>query len=208
MSTSWKVRHAGSPVHVEVPDLQELIRGLQEERWRSDDEVMGPGENEWMPMEVHPQLEEIVLELEPLPDLVEEDDSRLDMNPLIDVALVLLIFFILTTSYTAIQRVLEMPGVTKKDVEGPIRVSKAKISALTIKVTARLENGKPVLKVEDDVVDEADLLPALRRYVRETRKTQILIDAEGVDWGTVVMIQDAAKGAGIEAAAFLTKPKT
>ena len=37
------------------------------------------------------------------------DETRLDMNPLIDVALVLLIFFILTTTYESLRRAIDLP---------------------------------------------------------------------------------------------------
>lgn len=203
---SWKIRHEGSPRSIEGLTLPQVVEGLQDGLWEPTDEVMGPADKDWVALETHPQFTEVAAELEPPPRGEPDDETRLDMNPLIDVALVLLIFFILTTSYAALQRVLEMPTTTGKDVTGPVRVVKAAdVKQFTIRVQVRQENGKPVIRVEDEVVAEADLVSALRKYVRDTRKTQMLLDVEGVDWGTVVTVQDAAKGAGVERAHYLVK---
>jgi hypothetical protein len=59
--------------------------------------------------------------------------------------------------------------------------------------------------VENDRVDEKGLVPALNKYVRDKRKTQLLIDLGDVDWGTTVAILDAAKEAGIDKAYWLVK---
>ncbi len=53
------------------------------------DEVIGPGETQWIAIEDHPKLAEIVEEME-APVTVHEEDSGLDLNALIDVCLVLL----------------------------------------------------------------------------------------------------------------------
>jgi biopolymer transport protein ExbD len=203
---TWKIRHEGSPQSVEGLTTAEVVEGLQDGLWEPTDEVMGPGDREWMAIENHSQLEEVVADLEPPPARVHEDEARLDMNPLIDVALVLLIFFMLITSYVALQKVLEM-HYTPQDVEGKItRVDKARLLYdLTIKVKAFEEDGKPVIYVEETKVDPDSLMQELRGYVRKTQKTHVLIDAQNVDWGTVVAIQDAAKGAGIDRAYLLNK---
>ena len=65
-------------------------------------------------------------------------------------------------------------------------------------MTARQVDGKPQIKVEDQVVDEKDLTTALRQWVRKSKKVELSLDAKGVTWGTIVTIADAAKGAGIQ----------
>lgn len=203
---SWRLRHEGSPRQIEGLSLGQVIEGLQDGLWESTDEVMEDGDPQWMAIENHPKFAEVAAEQELGPHPEPPDETRLDMNPLIDVALVLLIFFILTTSYAAIQRVLEMPATsTRRPGDKVSVVPKARVQQFTIQVQARLEGGKPVIRVEGEPVDPKLLLPALRRFVRETNKTEILIDAEGVDWGTVVGIQDAAKGAGVMKAHHVLK---
>jgi biopolymer transport protein ExbD len=201
---SWTVRHAGSPRVIEGLTLSQVAQGLEEARWDVTDEVMGPHDRDWVVIEQHPQLEEFAAALEP-PPRHAEDETRLDFNPLIDVALVLLIFFILTTSYAALQKVLDMPSTTARDAKGVLTVDKKKVEQTTIKVEARQESGKTVIRVEDEVVeaDPAALVRALVKYYRPPTKTEMLLDARGVDWGTVVLIQDAAAGANIKRVNYL-----
>src|SRR6478609_4934644 len=120
--SAWKVRHQGSPESVDGVSPEEIVDGVKEGIWEPTDEVRGPGESEWKSLEVHPIFAQAMADYEPPPSHEPEDETRLDMNPLIDVALVLLIFFILTTTYAALQRVLEMPTTTGKDLQGPVRV--------------------------------------------------------------------------------------
>jgi biopolymer transport protein ExbD len=203
---NWKIRHEGSPQSVDGLTAAEVVEGLQDGVWEPTDEAMGPADRHWVSIENHPQFEEIVADMEPPPGPVHEDEARLDMNPLIDVALVLLIFFMLITSYVALQKVLEIKA-TSEDVKGKItRTDRLqRIHDLTIKVKALEEHGKPVIYVEDTKVDLNSLMQELSGYVRKTQKTDVLIDAQDVDWGTVVAIQDAAKGAGIDRAYLLNK---
>ncbi len=196
---SWKLRHEGSPRQIEGLTLNQIVDGLQDGLWETTDEVMEDTDARWTAIENHPKLAEIAAEQDQL-GLPREppDETRLDMNPLIDVALVLLIFFILTTSYAAIQKVLEMPRTTNRRPGDKVTVvPKADVQKFTIQVQARMEEGKPVIRVEGKETDPKLLLPTLANYVSQTRKTEILIDAQGVEWGTVVAIQDAAKGAGV-----------
>jgi biopolymer transport protein ExbD len=203
---TWNIRHEGSPQSVEGLTTAQVVEGLQDGLWEPTDEVMGAEDRQWAAIENHPQFEEVVADLEPPPAPFHEDEARLDMNPLIDVALVLLIFFMLITSYVALQKVLEM-DYTSQDVDGPIKrlPNKRLLYDLTIKVKAVEENGQPAIYVEDKKVDPDSLMQELNSYVRKTHKTHVLIDAQNVDWGTVVAIQDAAKGAGIDQAYLLNK---
>lgn len=194
---SWKIRHEGSPQSVEGLALSDIVEGLQDGRWEPTDEVQGPQDQKWLPIESHPALEELVLDMEPPPPRQHEDESRLDMNPLIDVCLVLLVFFIMTTSYAAIQKMLETPDASS-DKHGPARVTKDMIKDKMIKVEVRQEGGRTAYKIEGQEVDRDGLLGLLRRFNRETGKAQLLLDHDyDAPHGAVVAVQDAAKGAGI-----------
>jgi biopolymer transport protein ExbD len=200
---SWKLRHEGSPQSVEGLTPQEVVEGLQDGRWEPTDEVMGPQDSDWVPIENHPQFAEVVMDLEPPPPRHEEDESRLDMNALIDVCLVLLIFFILTTSYAALQKMLDSPNLTGEN-QGPIVIRRDQVqdSMVVVKITQGPKG--PITKVEDQVVDKPeDLVPVLRRFVRG-RKNEILIDHDRqVPHGAVVAVQDAAKLVHVEAVHIL-----
>ena len=68
---SWKVRHQGSPQSMEVADLAQVLHGIENGQWEPTDEVQGPGESAWVPIENHPQLTEVAAELEPPPRVPE-----------------------------------------------------------------------------------------------------------------------------------------
>lgn len=195
---SWNIRHQGSPRSIEGLTLPQVVEGLQEGLWEPTDEVRSPDDGDWQTIENHPALAEAALDIEPPPAKIHEDETRLDMNPLIDVALVLLIFFILTTSYAVLQRVIDLPGNTSKNAKNALVVSPKKVKELMIRVRARKGgDGKPVIQVEDEVVELPYLRAKLASYVKSQRKTDLLLDAQGVDLGTVVAIEDAAKLAGM-----------
>lgn len=199
---SWKVRHEGSPRSIDNLTLPQVAEGLVEGLWEPTDEVMGPSDKRWVAIETHPQLAEVAADLEPPEPYASEDEARLDMNPLIDVALVLLIFFILTASYAALQKLLDMPELKAADPKGVIVATKNEVDTL-IKVRATQENGQPVFYVENQRVSRDNLDAELAKYVRGQHKTQMLIDADdNIDWGSVVALQDAAKRAGIEHAYY------
>src|SRR5262245_16889046 len=108
---SWKIRHEGSPRSMEGLELAQIIVGLRDGLWEPTDEVMGPQDRQWVAIENHPQLAQVAADLEPPPARAHPDETRLDFNALIDVCLVLLIFFFLTTTYaTAVQKVVPMPA--------------------------------------------------------------------------------------------------
>jgi biopolymer transport protein ExbD len=91
-----------------------------------------------------------------------------------------------------------MPAISSRSAEGLPVVSQKSVDEFMIKVVARQVNGKPVIQVENQVVDLDNLVGALRQWVNDKRKTELLIDAQGVDWGVFVAIQDAAKGADVQ----------
>lgn len=203
----WKLRHEGSPTAVSDLTLAQVAEGLADGHWEPNDEVMGPNETTWVPIENHPQLAEIAADLEPPPPRVYDDETRLDFNALIDVCLVLLIFFILTTSYAVLQKRLEAPGVSADKV-GPPVVTKEKITQQMVHVIVRMENGKPVFQVEEQIVDPSRLEYELSKYLKATKKTQLLLEVEyDAPQSAMVAALDAAKGAGMEKVSLVLPEK-
>ena len=202
---SWKVRHEGSPQAVEGLNLEQIVEGLREGQWEPTDEVQAPGEARWTAMENHPQLAELAADVEPAQSTHRHEETHLDMNPLIDVCLVLLVFFILTTTYESIRKVLEMPAA--KASSGVKQVSKATVDQKMVRLKAFKQDGKTVILVQDKPVEMDQLLIELSRHVNDTKKTELLIDAKDVEWGTLITIQDMAKEAGMHKAHYL-RPKT
>jgi biopolymer transport protein ExbD len=193
---NWKVRHEGSPQSIEM-EQQELLDGLLDGAWEPTDEVMGPNDNTWVAIENHPVLSEVAADLEPKQPKHYDDETRLDMNALIDVTLVLLIFFILTTTVAALQKRLEAPTLEQGKAKVAV-VTKEQVQEQMIHVKAVMENGSPVVTIEDTPVDPARLLIELRKFVKETRKTDLLLEHDNdVPQELVVKIIDSAKGAGM-----------
>ncbi len=193
---SWSVRHQGSPKAVENLTLAQIVEGLQDGLWEVTDEVKGPADAGWVPIETHPQLEEVVADIEPPPPPHHEDETRLDMTPLIDVCMVLLIFFILTITQATLVKQLEAANMGPQGIK-VVKQGQAEATMVYLRVT--MENGAPVIRLGDKVIAEQDLEAELYRAVATTKKTDLLLDCDpDVREKVVVEIQDAAKGAGIK----------
>jgi biopolymer transport protein ExbD len=196
---TWKVRHEGSPRSVDDLTPEQVAEGLRDGLWEPTDEVMGPDDPDWVPIESHPLLEEAAADVEPPPAPEHDDETRLDMNALIDVTLVLLVFFILTTTYATLQARLEAPTVSRDKDTGVVVLTKKQVDNQMILVSATMQDGEPVIRVEDKVVEPERLTAELRKFVRDTGKTVLLLKHDDdVPHDTVVKIIDAAKGAGMD----------
>jgi biopolymer transport protein ExbD len=195
---SWKVRHEGSPKHIELPTAQDVLQGMVDGQWEPTDEVRGSEDANWVALENHPQFAEAAADLEPVPKF-HEDESKLDMNALIDVCLVLLIFFILTTSYAQLQARIDNPHVTGDD-EGPPQITDKEMKDTMIRVQVRLDKDKPIIKIEDKEVEQKYLAMELARMVsKPPHKTTLLLVFDGdVKNGTLTAIEDAAMKAGVQ----------
>jgi len=199
---NWKVRHQGSPQPVEMT-LEELQEALLDGHWEPTDEVQGPDDVDWVAIENHPALAEIAADMEEPPPRTYDDETRLDMNALIDVCLVLLVFFMLTTTVAAMQKRLEAPTIEEGNVKIAV-FTKDEVEKNMIHVIARVEGGQTVIKVEGEVVDLDQLMPKMRRFVNATRKTRLLLEHDDqVTQDVVVKIIDAAKGAGMDRVHFV-----
>jgi biopolymer transport protein ExbD len=205
---SYAVRHEGSPVWVDDLSAADVATGLLDGRWQPTDEVRDQSGVRWTPLEDHPQFAEAANDVAPPTRKEHPDETRLDMNPLIDVALVLLIFFILTTTYETIRKVLDMPGTSQ--APGTIRqVDEQTAKKLMILVTVRQDAGQPIIKIEDRPVRLDELDAMLRRAVVDSKKTTVLVDASpDVDYGVVIAVKDAAQGAGVSRTLWAQQKQT
>jgi biopolymer transport protein ExbD len=120
------------------------------------------------------------------------------MTPLIDVTMVLLVFFILLFTYSVLEKRLEAPNATAGHI-GPATITQAEVKNQMIMASALRENGKTVFRVEDKEVPRERLEAELLAFVRQTKHTTLLLDAaRDVPHGDTVYIEDKAKGAGME----------
>jgi len=207
---SWQIRHEGSPQAKGGLTLPQIIAGLRDGAWEPTDEVMGPEDRAWVAIENHPQLADVAADLEPPFPRTHEDETNLDMNALIDVCLVLLIFFMLTTSYVAaVQKVVPLAASPEKGKSAAKVLNLKQVTQYMIRVEASADKtGKTAIRVQnqpaavlrDDgqTLDGPRLTAVLRPYVRgEPHRTEMVLDARDIRWGMVIAIQDAAKAAGV-----------
>src|SRR5437588_1857632 len=143
---TWKVREEGSPRVREGLTLEQVLEGLEDGEWSPTDEVRGPDDADWTRFENHPKFAEAVA-LEPLPAGHDDEETHVDMTPLIDVAMVLLVFFILIFTYSVLEKRLEAPNASSAHA-GPAVITKEDVEKQMIQVTARRANGKTVYLVE------------------------------------------------------------
>ena len=207
MST-WHVRQEGSPAAVSVPSAGDVLTGLRDGVWLPTDEVKGPADAGWVAIETHPTFEEAALELGPPPP-EPADETNLDMNPLIDVCLVLLIFFILTITYASLERAIavpDSPDEKKGKTDKPLKWDH--IKDRVFRVTARMNGEKSVIKLETDVVTTDDLHARMKQLIDRTGRRELLLDIDGdVPWGVQTAILDAAKGNGVINILYRPKPR-
>jgi len=208
---SWQLRHEGSPRVIQDLTVQQIVDGLRDGLWETSDEVLGPLEKDWCKIEVHPRLAEIAEEVLAPPPVRQEEPSSIDMNALIDVCLVLLIFYMITAAYAAlVQKSVPLP-MTRADAKGfrVVRVDEVKSKMITVQAYHDKE-GKPVVLVQnqrvkdvllkDGVTIDADKVrDAARPYVKgEGHKTEVLLDARDITWENTIQIQDGARAAGVQ----------
>jgi biopolymer transport protein ExbD len=194
--SAWLVRKEGAPDAISLPTASAVLEGLRDGNFDPADEVKGPGDADWKPIESHPVFEEAALEAEPVPGETA-DDTHLDMNPLIDVCLVLLIFFILTITYATLERALEVPEDTQD--KGAQKVEMKDIKDRVFIVTAKMEGERPVIKMGTkgamkDVPLER-IFPEMQDLINSTGRKEMVLDIDNfVPWGVETAILDAAKG--------------
>jgi biopolymer transport protein ExbD len=201
----WSVRHAGSPEAVDGLTAEDVVDGVKEEIWDPTDEVMGPDDPDWVPLEQHAVFAQAMADFEPPPPKHAADETRLDMNPLIDVALVLLIFFMLTTTYEELRKEFHPPAGDRPNQMGA--TTDKELQNTTVRVTARMEDGRPVFRVEDEVVEQKELEAKFTEYKEKLGHNVLAMDAAPeVPWKYVVAIQDAAAGAKFQEIVRVLRP--
>ncbi len=190
--SAWQVRKEGSPDVLRLPDAAAVLAGLRDGNFLPTDEVKGPDDTGWQAIELHPTFAEAAEDVDPPPE--EPDDTHLDMNPLIDVCLVLLIFFILTITYASLERALSVPEDTAED-KGVPKIHKDELKDRVFKVIVKMDGEKPVIKIEGKEVPQAQIFTEMQNVINTTGRKEMLLDIErDVPWGVETAILDAASG--------------
>ncbi len=205
MSTAWSIRFEGSDSVATVATPNAVLEGLRDGEWEPSDEVRGPTDSDWLAIEDHPAFSEAVAEMAP-PPVEKPDDTKLDMNPLIDVALVLLIFFILTTSYSALRRTIELPNEPDESKGATKKVTPQDVEAQVFRVEAWMADDRPRVRINDKLVELEDIEREMKEIVKSTGRREMMLEVDGrVPWGIEAQLHDAAKAADVKQ--IYRKPK-
>lgn len=196
-ATGWKVRHQGAPQAIENLSLEQVVEGLQEALWEPSDEVQGPGEATWTAIESHPQLADAAAEIEPPEPAHPRDETHLDMTPLIDVCLVLLVIFILTSIYAISTRRQNMPPV-QDNAQIPKAVPREQLKEDNIYVKITTKDGQPVYEIDGVKYDKDKMRAALTSRFDQTKHTNLALEYDdNVTHGAVVQVIDQANQLGL-----------
>ncbi len=196
---SWRLRHEGSPQPVPQPlTSEQIVEGLKDGVYATTDEVRGPSDAKWISLESHPHFAEVSEVIQAIEEEAghEPDDNHIDMNPLIDVCLVLLVFFILATTMSVMEKVMRLPPNspenTKTKTMTPEQANQYVMLTIEKKGTATNFNINGY-----DTNKEEDVLRELERYVKEGKSTMILDIGPNVEFNAYTMAIDVATQARI-----------
>ena len=126
--------------------------------------------------------------------------SRPSMNvtPLVDVVLVLLIIFMVVAPTMSKEFWLHLPDKPDDDAAA----SSGGQQPIVVSVT---EDGQ--IKINRDVVADADLGEKLRGFLAARQTRKVFFDAhDAADFGRAVEVLDLARGAGAATIAVMTEP--
>lgn len=125
-----------------------------------------------------------------------ESADTMDLTPLVDVAFLLLLFFMLTASYT-IQKTIEVPQPESDELrtaQALPRLEDLQRENVIVRVAA--DN---VISVDEEETPAAGLAVALRERLRSSGRTQLVIKADDQALHeTVVAVIDAANEVGMQ----------
>lgn len=121
----------------------------------------------------------------------------MDLTPMVDMMILLLIFFMVTTS-KELQKALEMPA-PGADSGGAMQAQFNPEQLEDSSIRVRIDD-KNVVYIEDDAVGSLrQVLEKLKQQMRETQRYELILSADPLAFHeTVVAVVDAATAAGMQ----------
>jgi len=123
----------------------------------------------------------------------EEDETEINLSPMIDCIFILLIFFIVTTVFVE-ERGL---GVSKPDAAATATLDERESIALEITAENRI-------LLEDREIPLAEVVGRVRGGVDDPETPVVIRAHEKADHGVFVAVWDAARQGGAQALSFTT----
>ena len=124
----------------------------------------------------------------PFQHITEEDESNIDMTPMLDIVFIMLIFFVVTASFVK---------------ETGIEINRPQASTATPKETANIKiaiDSQDAIWLDKRKVDERTVKAILERMHLENPQGTLIIQADKKSTNDkLVSVMDAARQAGISA---------
>jgi biopolymer transport protein ExbD len=128
-----------------------------------------------------------------------EEKARIEIIPMIDIMMFLLVFFMLATL-----KMIQGAGI-KLDLP---QSSTAEQLQQTVKVSIGVTKAD-VLYLDAKQISPADLTAHLKGLVQESKKVDVAIAGdEGTSYKNIVHVMDLVRAAGISSVALATNPTT
>ena len=117
----------------------------------------------------------------------DEDEANVDMTPMLDIVFIMLIFFIVTTSFV------------KEDTVEVNRPSKSQTQSTEKNAPVAIEiNDINEIRMQGRVIDAGAVQANIEKKRAENPKTVVIIQAhELADTATVISVVDGAREAGV-----------
>lgn len=118
--------------------------------------------------------------------IAREDEASIDMTPMLDVVFIMLIFFIVTSSF------IKEAGITVNKPEAETAIRKD-LTSLLIAINRQNEVWIDRRKIDRDAVK-----PVISQLYAENPKGSVVVQADrGSNAETVMFVMDAAREAGV-----------
>lgn len=126
----------------------------------------------------------------------QSDEAQIDLTPMLDIVFIMLIFFIVTSSFVRESGV----EVNRPQASHAMEQSNA---GIFVAITAAND-----VYIDKHVVDVERVQATLERFIIDNPEATLIIQADEHAYnGTVVQVMDAAKGAGIKDIALAAERK-
>lgn len=117
------------------------------------------------------------------------DSPDIELTPIIDMVFLLLIFFLVTTTFHQVEREMQI-ALPETESAGPISVA---LRELIVNVT---ESGSVVVAGRDHTIDE--LRDVVRRAVDANPGQKVTIRGDrGASYGSIARVLDVCKSSGV-----------